>query len=67
MDSLWSFYYWIDDFAGHFGTVVILGAMLAPSVAAGIVPLCGHEDKSGARTVDSARRKKNAPTAMPMN
>jgi hypothetical protein len=32
MDSLWSFYYWIDDFAGHFGTVVILGAMLAGSL-----------------------------------
>ena len=23
---------WIDDFAGHFGTVVILGAMLAGSL-----------------------------------
>jgi hypothetical protein len=32
MDSLWSFYYWIDDFAGHFGTVVILDAMLAGSL-----------------------------------
>ena len=29
MDSLWSFYYWIDDFAGHFGT---MGAMLAASL-----------------------------------
>ena len=32
MDSLWSFHYWIDDFAGHLGTVVILGAMLAGSL-----------------------------------
>jgi len=29
MDSPWSFYYWIDDFAGQLGTVVILGAPLA--------------------------------------
>jgi hypothetical protein len=29
VDSLWSIYYWIDDFAGHLGTVAILGAMLA--------------------------------------
>jgi hypothetical protein len=32
MDSLWSFYYWIDDFAGHLGTVLILGGMLAGSL-----------------------------------
>jgi len=32
MESLWSLYYWIDDFAGHLGTVVILGAMLAGSL-----------------------------------
>jgi hypothetical protein len=32
VDSRWSFYYWIDDFAGDFGTVVILGAMLAGSL-----------------------------------
>ena len=29
MDSLWSFYYWIDDLAGHLATALILGAMLA--------------------------------------
>jgi hypothetical protein len=32
MDSLFSFYYCIDEYAGHFGTVVILGAMLAGSL-----------------------------------
>jgi hypothetical protein len=32
MDGVWSFYYWIHDFAGRLGTVVILGLMLTGSL-----------------------------------
>ena len=45
MDSLWSFYYWIDNVAGQLGAVAILGAMLA----AGLYWLLGTRLPSEAR------------------